>query len=343
VVLAQRPSGDTQYFGLGIAPVSVLLTKRDGTVVAKATFKPAVRPLYTNAATILPPQVQVVAGAAYFIDGDGVVRRLDRNGTVSIVASFTTTEPQHMTSFAVSPDGSKLMATVFTFGARGPGLPGAITRGPSYDNLEYAEAGGPARVLSHALLTETAGHFMVVGWDQHGPIAGTSVPTATQNPLPEGWLSPLYHLDMSGNTTDRLGGSNCTVALVAEGGAVLCAGSAFEGRAAQVRTESGGPLYSLPSDSVAHDSAAISSAGDRVALRSAVTPTYPNRIYGRGYAADIPKDFYSVGWEDGQTLVGYLGGNDHPQLATIDISSGQPAPPRVFAVKGFYAGFIPAQ
>jgi hypothetical protein len=248
-----------------------------------------------------------------------------------------------MTSFAVSPDGSKLMATVFTFGARGSGgLPGPLTIGPSYEDLEYADAGGSTRVLSHTPLAATTGHFMVVGWDRQGPLAATAVMLATQNPPPEGWLSPLYHLDMSGGTTDRLGGPDCYVALVADGGPVLCEGSAFAGAAAQVRTAAGGPLYSLPSDAFAHYSAAISPTGDRVAFEKQGIPNSPNNIYGRGYLAPIPTDFYSVGWEDGQTLVGYSGDIDHPKLATIDISSGQPVPVRDFVVNGFYVGVIPA-
>ena len=343
LVIAQRANGDAGNVMLGVAPDTVLLTKLDGTVVAKATFKPAERPLYTNAATILPPQVHAAAGAAYYIDGDGIVRRLDRDGRVSTVAAFTTTEPQHMTSFAVSPDGTKLMATVFTFGAKGPGLPGPITIGPSYDNLEYADAGGSTRVLSHATLAATAGHFMVVGWDQQGPLAGTAVPLGTQNVIPEGWLSPLHHLNMSGDTTDRLGGSDCTVGLVADGGPVLCEGSGFAGLAAQVRAASGELLYSLPSDAVAHYSAAISRTGDRVAFQHQGNPTSPNSIYGRGYSALIPTDFYSVGWEDGQTLVGYSGDIDHPKLAMIDTSGAQPGPVRLFPVNGFYVGGIQAQ
>jgi hypothetical protein len=343
LVIAQRASGDAGNVTLGAAPDTVVLTKLDGTVVAKATFKPTERPLYTNAATILPPQVHEVAGAAYYIDGDGIVRRLDRDGHVSTVASFSTTEPQHMTSFAVSPDGSKLMATVFTFGAKGPGLPGPMTIGPSYDNLEYADSGGSTRLLSHAPLAATPGHFMVVGWDQQGPLAGTAVPLGTQNVIPEGWMSPLYHLNMSGDTTDRLGGSDCTVARVADGGPVLCEGSAFAGLAAQVRAASGELLYSLPSDALAHYSAAISPTGDRVAFQQQGNPTSPNSIYGRGYSASIPTDFYSVGWEDGQTLVGYSGDIDHPKLAMIDTSGAQPGPVRIFAVNGFYVGAIQAQ
>ena len=342
VVTTDRAPGDTNYYGLGITPDTVFLSKNDGTVVAKATFTPSVRPTYTNAATIMPPQVEVAAGAAYYIDGDGVVRRLDRDGTVSVIASFKTTEPQHMTSFAVSPDGSKLMATVFTFGAKGPDF-SRPTIGPSYDNLEYADAGGQTRVILHTPLAATTGHFMVVGWDQQGPLVGTNVQTATQAAPPEGLLSPVYHLSMSGNTTDRVGGSDCFVALLAQGGNVLCAGSAYQGLSAQVRTQDGASLYSLPSDAINHYSAAISSTGDRVAFQSWPAPTSSNHIYGRGYVAAIPNDFYSVGWEDGQTLVGYMGSTDHPTLAKIDMSGGQPAPARNFPHNGFYVGVILAQ
>jgi hypothetical protein len=343
LVIAQRSTGNAGNVTLGAAPDTVLITKMDGSVVAKATFKPAERPRYANAATILPPQVQAAAGAAFYIDGDGVVRRLDRDGTVTRVASFVTTEPQHMTSFAVSPDGAKLLASVFTFGApTGQELPGPLTVGPSATHLEYADAGGQTRVVSSGALPNTIGNFMVVGWDRQGPIAGTAIALATQAVISEGWDSPLYHVDMRGNTLDRIGGSDCVVGLLAEGGAMLCVGDTVHGPA-QVRTRLGDVLYTLPSGSLPYDSAAISPAGDRVAIQSVGPPTAKNHIDGRGYIAGIPSDFYSVGWADGQTLFGYSGDINHPKLAMIDMSGGQPAPARNFPINGFYIGVILAQ
>lgn len=342
LVISQRATGNPGNVTLGAAPDMVLLTTLDGRIVARATFKPAQRPSFTNAATILPPQVQAAAGAAYYVDGDGIVRRLDRDGHVSMVASFTTTEAQHMTSFAVSPDGAKVMATVLTWGASTSDI-SHPTIGPSFDNLEYSDAGGSTRVLSHTPLADTIGHFMVVRWDQQGPVAGTQVPAAAQNPLPEGWLSPLYHLNMAGDTTDRLGGADCTVGVVADDGPVLCEGSPFGGTTAQVRTAGGAVLYTLPTDALSHDSAAISPTGDRVAYQQQGAANAPNVIYGRGYSALIPSDFYSVGWTSGQTLAGYSGDINHPKLAMVDISNGKPGPARSFAVNGFYVGMIPAQ
>jgi hypothetical protein len=100
-------------------------------------------------------------------------------------------------------------------------------------------------------------------------------------------------------------------------------------------------LYSLPSGSLPYYSAAISPAGDRVAIQSVGTPTSKNHIDGRGYIAGIPSDFYSVGWADGQTLFGYSGDINHPKLAMIEVGTGKPGPVRDFSINGFYVGVIP--
>jgi hypothetical protein len=346
VVVTQRLSAPQAVKGaqdsvtLGQAPDTVLLARPDGTVVARATFKPAERPLITNAATIFPPQVHAAAGAAYYIDGDGVVRRLDRDGKTTRVATFTTSEPQHMTSFAVSPDGSRVMASVFTFGARGPGLPGAITVGPSYANLEYAEAGGPTRILSHVALASTLGHFMVVGWDDRGPVAGTAVLIATQNLAPAGWESPVYSVDLAGNITGRLAG-NCTASMEVAGGRFLCGGSAFAGTAATVNSEDGSVLWTLPATAVSWESAVLSPSADIVALKPMGSPSYHNHLdYRNGAQLPLPDDFRSIGWLGDGTLFGYQGDLNTSHLYTITLTSGQVRPAQQFPVDSAFAGTI---
>jgi hypothetical protein len=344
IVITQRVSapqvvsGDQGSVTLGQAPDTVLLARRDGTVAAKATFKPAERPLTSNAATIFPAQAHGAAGAAFYIDGDGVVRRLDRDGKITMVATFATSEPQHMTSFAVSPDGSKVMASVFTFGARGPGLPGAITVGPSYDNLEYAEAGGPTQTLSHTPLASTTGHFMVVGWDDLGPVAGTAVAIATQNLMPAGWLSPVYSLDLAGNTGSRLAG-DCTAAMEAPGGRFLCAGGASAGTPTTVKSEDGSVLWTLPAEAVAWESAALSPNAQVVALKPMGSPTYHNHLYHQdGTQLALPDDFQSSGWLDNSTVVGYSGNPNKPRLATITVTAARVGGATPFPLDGFFAG-----
>lgn len=347
LVLTQRANGNLGNIIVGVAPDAVILAKLDGTVVARATFKPATEPLITNAATILPPQVHAAAGAAYYIDGDGTVRRLDRAGAVTTVASFPTTEPQHMTSFAVSPDGSKVMASVFTFGAKGPGLPGPITLGPSYDNLEYADAGGQTKVLSHTPLASTEGHFMVVGWDQNAPLAGTAVPIATQNPVHAGWNSALYHLDLAGNQTDRLGGSDCVAEFASENGYVVCGGTIPATTTVQVRTASGTLVYGASALSTSYDSAAISPDGSQLAIRETASRpaagTPRTIVYSVGFSFGLPNGFYLAGWPNNETLAGYTGDLNNPTLATISTANGgQDKTVRPFPVNGTYAGSIPA-
>jgi len=343
ISLRTNPSssgGDGGFLATGFAPDTVELLRPDGTLVSKATFKAAAVPLITNAATLLPPQAHVVGGAVYYIDGDGVVRRLGRDGQVSAVATFTTAEAQHIDSFAVSPDGSRVIATVLTFGpATGTGLPGPFTSGPSYDNLEIADAGGPARVLSHTELAASTGHFMVVGWDNSGPLAGTAVPLVKQNGVSEGWQSPVYHLDLAGNTTDRIGGPACVAIEESRSGPVLCGGSAFSGIPFDVRSLGGAQLWKPPIGAVNWDAATISPMGDRIAVRILSTPTGSNRIYeqsGRGLA--LPADFYAVSWFNEDTIVGYAGDYNRHSLTTISLAGGKVAATVTFPVNGFYVG-----
>ena len=271
-----------------------------------------------------------------------MVRRLERSGTVTTIASFPTTEPQHMTAFAVSPDGGTIMATVLTFGRIGPGLPGAITIGPSYNNLEIATAGGPATVLSHAPQNTTRpGQFAVAGWDQGGPLAG-AIATTTQNALPEGWGIPLFHLGLDGNSHEHLGGVGRVAEVEAAGGQVLCSTSAFAAAPVQVRTSAGAVTWSLPAAVHSWSSVALSPSGNAVAADPGAftgTASNGNKVYFRdGAVAGIPADFYSAGWWDDQTVVGYSG-VDRSTLATITLSDHQPGAVHKLN-KSLYAGRI---
>jgi hypothetical protein len=344
VVIMQRTTGNPGSITVGVAPDTVILTRLDGTVVGRTTFKPAQPPLIANAATLLPPQVHALAGAAYYIDGDGVVRRLDRTGAVTVVASFPTTEPQHMTAFAVSPDGTKVMASVLTYGTKGPGLPGPYTIGPSYNNLEIADAGGHTTVLSHTPQDTTRiGQFAVAGWDAGGPLAG-NVPVATQNPLPEGWSAPLFHLTLDGKSGDQLGGAGCVAQVENIQSQVLCSTGDYAAPPTQLRTGTGDLVWALPAIVGMWGSIALSPSGDHVASGPIGPSPRHNHVYFRdGSEVTIPDDFYSLAWWDERTLVGYSGDINKPALSSIVFKAHQPGPvqPEPFSTS-FYAGFIPA-
>ena len=75
---------------------------------------------------------------------------------------------------------------------------------------------------------------MAVGWDQVGPLAGTSAAIATQNVIPAGRGSPISHLDEHGNQTVMVAGG-CTVGMESTDGQFLCAGSQFGSQSGRSR------------------------------------------------------------------------------------------------------------
>jgi hypothetical protein len=165
----------------------------DGFAVARTTFSPRTIPAIGNAAPVLDLEGQVAAGGLYFIDGRGVVRRLEAAGGVKTVATFPITSPQQAASFAVSPDGTRLMAAILTVPNNSPSSdpnePFGHFSGPYRLQLEAAVAGGSTAIVK----TWTSGtnqppdnpggftNIVLAGWDGQGPIALIHGATGTQN------------------------------------------------------------------------------------------------------------------------------------------------------------------
>src|SRR5207302_1176533 len=90
----------------------------------------------------------------YFLDGTGVVRSLTPDGTVAQITSFPVPAAQYEVSFAVSPDGNRLMGTLTNFSSGGIDV--------------YAAAPGqPPILLRHQ---QSGPGLSFVGWDSTGPI-----------------------------------------------------------------------------------------------------------------------------------------------------------------------------
>src|SRR6478752_4453210 len=97
---------------------TVAIAGLNGYARAKTTFVPMPVPKMGCIGAIIPESAHVAAGRVYFADGKGVVRSLSVTGQVTVVATFALTSSQQMLSFAVSPDGSRLLGTVFTLPAK---------------------------------------------------------------------------------------------------------------------------------------------------------------------------------------------------------------------------------
>ncbi len=165
-------------------PDTVAIVGLDGYARAKTHFTPLTPPWVGGGAPLLPPQAYVASDRVFFIDGLGVVRSLALDGTVRTVASFPLGPTQQEASFAVSPDGQHLLATVITL----PGKPAIVNGGvwgfgPGNWILDTyaADTGGPSRLLSHKVLaqgSQAVALLQFVGWDASGPIG--TYPTALQ-------------------------------------------------------------------------------------------------------------------------------------------------------------------
>jgi hypothetical protein len=165
----------------------------DGFAIAKTTFTPRTIPAIGNAAPVLDLEGQVAAGGLYFMDGKGVVRRLEPGGGVKTVASFPIASPQQTASFAVSPDGTHLMAAVLTVPNNSPSSdpnePFGHFSGPYRLQLEAAAAGGSTSIVKSWQSgtnqpPDSPGGFtniVLAGWDGQGPIALIHGATGTQN------------------------------------------------------------------------------------------------------------------------------------------------------------------
>src|SRR5712692_10015600 len=112
---------------------AVELIDANGKVEASANFSAPANPFILGCVPITPPAVRVAAGAVFFADSKGVIHRLDPSGSSSPVANFAITQDQFL-SFAVSPDGQKLVAIVFS-------TPPVVNRTPQFGVDPYAPSG----------------------------------------------------------------------------------------------------------------------------------------------------------------------------------------------------------
>lgn len=127
---------------------TIAIANSQGYAVARASFSPRSVPQQFDAATVMQPEAYVAAGAVYYADGSGVVRRLDPTGKVASVATFPLMSPEQELSFAVSPDGSQLMAARLNFPRLVGTPPPTPTGGWSLDIMKAA-AGGTTTQVQH--------------------------------------------------------------------------------------------------------------------------------------------------------------------------------------------------
>jgi len=294
----------------------------DGFAVAKTTFTPRTVPVIGNAATILDLEGQVAAGGLYFIDGKGVVRRLEPGGGVKSVATFAITSPQQSASFAVSPDGTHLMAAVLTYpnhqDSSDPSQPFGTFSGPWRLELETAAAGGSTSTVKKwesgtSQYPNGPGgitNMVLAGWDGQGPIVLVHATTGTQNSWLDNqhWFAGnLARLHADGTVGPVIGPADCLPYWRPVAGRFVCTrapGGTQSGTPASVVSLDGSVIWSgaAPAGVSVAGGFALSPDGTRLAMdRQVVT-------LASGASLRLPANFTPEGWLSMDTIIGLIPG-----------------------------------
>jgi len=309
----------------------VAIAGLDGYARTKATFKPRQVPVVGNAATLLAPEAVIASGSVYYIDGAGTVRRLGPTGDTAAVASFPLTQKQQEVSFAMSPDGQKIVASFLTLpdihwppppptptpSATSSPEPSAAPAASYVLQVLEADAGGPTKALSRWDSVNSpdmlgGGGFQMlrlVGWDGEGPVALVGAYLGTQNGLFDRQTlfgGHFAHLDLTtGLARQQIlgactgGSANRTWTQpwsISPDGLVVCA---VMNAKVSVRKPDGTKVVetSYPGPSGLGGSFALSANGRRLAMDGQVVDV-------AGTTIALPPSFHPQGWLDNVTVVG---------------------------------------
>jgi hypothetical protein len=330
-------------------PAAVTIVASSGVVMASAAFELPARARLGPDADLPPPPVRVAAGSVFYADAHGVVRRLDRDGRVATVTTFPITSAQQELSFAVSPDGRRLLASILSAPPvhdpppRSLNDPFFVAGGRwSLEILTAAVGGSPTSTFKRDLGTTEPRPTIVAGWDRAGPLATLETLLETQQPpLSMRFTgSALVHLAPDGSHLDQVGGSGCSPLDELSDGTVLClAGSAFEVRSAsgdlRWRQDLGGSYFYDPR---------LSPDGGRIASEATVFSRGSGPASAARQAGSTEASHFAQGWLDGSTIVassvdiGPSAVSESARLMLVD--AGNPSQVHDLGVTGAFIGAV---
>jgi hypothetical protein len=317
---------------------TVAIAGADGFAVARATFAPRHVPEVPMAGAVLYPEAYPAAGAVYFIDGGGVVRRLDPSGSTRKVTTFPLTSPQQGASFAVSPDGKQLIAAVLTYPTVIP-APAATAGGAPFKtsgswslDLELANDGGAADVAHHwqSGANDYPGsssgfrNLAIVGWDATGPLGIIDGYNGAQQAVFEGqrWAGGhLVRLGLDGSIGAAPLPADCTPVALGAADRVVCMlpGAGANTGLLQVASLDGQVLWTAipPSPSLQQGQAGgftLSPDGTRIAMDGVLVPQH-------GVNVSLPITFMTRGWLSADTLIGMIQSTEPMKLGILRLSA----------------------
>jgi hypothetical protein len=325
---------------------TVAIAGLDGYARAKTTFVPMRVPSLGCQGAKLPPSAHVAAGSVYFADGTGVVRSLSAQGQITRVATFPLTSGQQMLSFAVSPDGSRLLGAVFTVPPKPQLLCGdtPVVAGYSLDVYSAAVGGASTLLYNESLPAHLAENridnginvMAFVGWDQLGPIATYPAQWVHNQGGPgRPYIHNAVRVDpASGKVFKQVSSGTCDVHDIALTGDFVCSLAVNVGLSVRrpdgseiwrgaSKTKNGMPYSYLSPDErrlVVGDGAVMGQDGSQVVLVEGFAP---------------------VGWLDSTTVIGvnYVVGNANMyNLSFVGLSA--PGTMVDIGFKGQFVGVI---
>jgi hypothetical protein len=298
---------------------------------------------WTNAANLaqFKPPVALAAGAAYWADATGVIRKLSRDGKVTIVTRFPIGDQQQL-AFAVSPDGKQLMASVLTVPPykQSPSYPWERDPGAKWTMQTFsANTNSAPREVARVDYTDWPRPTEVVGWDRDGPLATLNTNLAAQNPPLSARYTgaPLIHLASDGSHLGAVAGADCFPLDSLPDGTTLCATQNAFSAPYTVRSGDGQTVWRL---NVAANTypyhPVLAPDGKRVADMGQV-------LARDGSVESLPgwqqNTWQQVGWVDGQTVVlgAANGASVHMSLVAVDDENAKPAD---LGFSGYFAGVL---
>jgi hypothetical protein len=292
---------------------TVVIAGLNGQATTKTTFTPLPRPYVGCTDPVLPPSAYVAADHVYFADGSGTVRSLAADGTITQVATFPLTSSQQLFSFAVSPNGTRLLATVFTLPPKpssgDPCTGWMLVPGDYGLDVYSAQPGEAGRLLYHQSLHQTTTDPVTVmelaGWDQIGPIGTFPSFWAGSVPVTRFTGTPVRVDPDTGQVLKPVSNSLCGVTDIASTGDYVCGGGGVSD--VSVRRPDGHELWYFRNQSPDFYYYSLLAPDERhlVALDSGLP--YPgSQVLGQdGIAVRMPVRFLSSGWLDANTVVGF--------------------------------------
>ena len=320
---------------------TVAIAGLDGYARAKTTFTSMPPPYVGCAGAVLPTIAYAVAGKVYFSDSSGRIRSLSVGGQVTLVTTFPITSPQQMLSFAVSPDGARVLATVFTLPAppsTGNGCTGGSMFGSGSFSLDVyaAMAGGAPSLLYHQDLPTSSTQpvpnnvLAFIGWDAVGPLATYPTEYATQGGGPSRYFGVPVRVDAgTGKVTAPVSDQNCSVWDIAATGDYVCEGPG----AMYVRSPNGANLWQVTEPANSSYFSDLLSPDVRHVV--CVTDSGTQVFASNGSSFTLPATFQHEGWLDSSTLIG---GN--PTINFIYTSLTAPGTLVDIGFKGLFVGTV---